>query len=70
MLTFFLKIEEKTFAAEPDNTALLEERSASPSAFIKGPNVYRMGHAKHSKLPKSLSVKRIYNSQEKIKRLL
>ena len=52
MLTFFLKIEEKTFAAEPDNTALLEERSASPSAFIKGPNVYRMGHGKHSNSPK------------------
>ena len=44
---------------------MLGEQSAGPSGFIKGPNVYRMGHGKHSNSPKSLSVKRIYNMSRK-----
>ena len=55
----------QSFSADADMTALMEERSASPSADIKGPDVYRMAYGKPSNPPKSLLVQRIYHISRK-----
>ncbi len=55
----------KSFSADADMTALMEERSASPSADIKGPDVYRMAYGKPSNPPKSLLVQRMYHISRK-----
>ena len=51
----------QSFSADADMTALMEERSASPSADIKGPDVYRIAYGKPSNPPKSLLVQRMYH---------
>ena len=55
----------QSFSADADMTALMEERSASPSADIKGPDVYRMAYGKPSNPPKSLLVQRMYHISRK-----
>ena len=55
----------QSFSADADMTALMEERSASPSAEIKGPDVYRMAYGKPSNPPKSLLVQRMYHMPRK-----
>ena len=55
----------QSFSADEDMTALMEERSASPSADIKGPDVYRMAYGKPSNPPKSLLVQRMYHISRK-----
>ena len=55
----------QSFSADPDMTTLMEERNASPSADIKGPDVYRMAYGKPSNPPKSLIVQRMYNMPRK-----
>ena len=55
----------QSFSADADMTALMEERSASPSADIKGPDVYRMAYGKPSNPPKSLLVQRMYHITRK-----
>ena len=55
----------QSFSADADMTALMEERSASPSADIKGPDVYRMAYGKPSNPPKSLLVQRMYHMPRK-----
>ena len=55
----------QNFSADADMTALMEERSASPSADIKGPDVYRMAYGKPSNPPKSLLVQRMYHISRK-----
>ena len=55
----------QSFSADPDMTTLMEERSASPSADIKGPDVYRIAYGKPSNPPKSLLVQRMYHMPRK-----
>lgn len=55
----------QSFSADADMTALMEERSSSPSADIKGPDVYRMAYGKPSNPPKSLLVQRMYHISRK-----
>ena len=55
----------QSFSADPDMTTLMEERSASPSADIKGPDVYRIAFGKPSDPPKSLLVQRMYHMPRK-----
>ena len=55
----------QSFSADADMTALMEERSASPSADIKGPDVYRIAYGKPSNPPKSLLVQRMYHISRK-----
>ena len=55
----------QSFSADADMTALMEERSASPSAYIKGPDVYRIAFGKPSNPPKSLLVQRMYHMPRK-----
>ena len=55
----------QSFSADADMTALMEVRSASPSADIKGPDVYRMAYGKPSNPPKSLLVQRMYHISRK-----
>ena len=55
----------QSFSADADMTALMEERSASPSADIKGPDVYRIAYGKPSNPPKPLLVQRMYHISRK-----
>ena len=55
----------QSFSADADMTALMEERSSSPSADIKGPDVYRVAYRKPSNPPKSLLVQRMYQISRK-----
>ena len=55
----------QSFSADADMIALMEERSASPSADIKGPDVYRIAYGKPSNPPKSLLVQRMYHISRK-----
>ncbi len=55
----------QSFSADPDMTTLMEERSSSPSADIKGPDVYRIAFGKPSDPPKSLLVQRMYHMPRK-----
>ena len=55
----------QSFSADPDMTTLMEERSASPSADIKGPDVYRIAFGKPSNPPKFLLVQRMYHMPRK-----
>ena len=55
----------QSFSADADMIALMEERSASPSADIKGPDVYRIAYGKPSNPPKPLLVQRMYHISRK-----
>ena len=55
----------QSFSADPDMAVLTEERSASPSADIKGPNVYRMSYGVPSNPPRPIMAQRMYHMPRK-----
>ena len=55
----------QSFSADPDMTALMDERSASPSADMKGPNVYRMAYGVPSNPPRPIMAQRMYHMPRK-----
>jgi hypothetical protein len=55
----------QSFSVDPDMTALMDERSASPSADMKGPNVYRMAYGVPSNPPRPVMAQRMYHMPRK-----
>ena len=55
----------QSFSGDPDMAALMDERSASPSGDMKGPDVYRMAYGAPSNPPRPLMVQRMYHMPRK-----
>ena len=55
----------QSFSADPDMATLMDERSASPTGDMKGPEVYRMAYGAPSNPPRPLMVQRMYHMPRK-----
>jgi hypothetical protein len=55
----------QSFSVDPDMATLVDERSASPSGDMKGPDVYRMAYGAPSNPPRPLMVQRMYHMPRK-----